>query len=34
MVKKHEGARRLFSTFVEAAAQRRAGNQPRRLAAA
>jgi len=35
MVKKHEGARRLFATFVEAAAQRRAGAQPRRdLAAA
>lgn len=30
MVKKHEGARRLFSAFVTAAAQRRAGTQPRR----
>jgi putative glutamine amidotransferase len=30
MVKKHEWALRLFRAFVEAAAQRRAGNQPRR----
>ncbi len=30
MVKKHEWTLRLFQAFVEAAAQRRAGNQPRR----
>jgi putative glutamine amidotransferase len=30
MVKKHEWALRLFRAFVDAAAQRRAGNQPRR----
>jgi putative glutamine amidotransferase len=30
MFKKHEWALRLFRAFVEAAAQRRAGNQPRR----
>lgn len=30
MIKKHEWALRLFRAFVDAAAQRRAGNQPRR----
>jgi len=34
MVKKHENARRLFQAFVQAAAQRRIGTQPRRIPAA